>query len=42
MEADFKSNVDEWIAISIEDLEVSELCFKGHKFLHCAYILNSR
>lgn len=30
--------VNEWLAISNEDLEVAELCFNGSKFLHCAYM----
>jgi HEPN domain-containing protein len=38
MEDNVKNNVDEWIAISVEDLEVAELCFQGRKYLHCAYM----
>lgn len=30
--------VSEWLAISKEDLEVAELCFKGSKYLHCVYM----
>lgn len=33
-----KEKVDEWLAISREDVEVATLCFKNSKYLHCAFM----
>lgn len=33
-----EDQVKEWMTISEEDMEVTQLCFDGKKFLHCAYM----
>ena len=33
-----EEQVNEWLEISQEDLEVAQLCYSGRKFLHCAYM----
>ncbi|QNB45439.1 HEPN domain-containing protein [Thermanaerosceptrum fracticalcis] len=33
-----EEKVNEWLMITEEDLDVAVLCFKGSKYLHCAYM----
>ena len=33
-----EEQVNEWLEISQEDLEVAQLCYSARKFLHCAYM----
>lgn len=33
-----EENVQEWLEISEEDLDVANLCYKGSKYLYCAYL----
>ncbi|MDF9406760.1 MAG: HEPN domain protein [Pelotomaculum sp. PtaB.Bin013] len=33
-----REKVQEWLAISDEDLDVANLCYKNYKFLHCAFM----
>jgi len=33
-----QEQVQEWLAISEDDLQVAELCYNGSKYLHCAYM----
>ncbi|MCR4437338.1 MAG: HEPN domain-containing protein [Eubacteriales bacterium] len=33
-----EEKVREWLMIAEEDLDVAALCFKGSKYLHCAYM----
>ncbi|KFD40797.1 hypothetical protein DK28_0215520 [Peptococcaceae bacterium SCADC1_2_3] len=33
-----KERVAEWLAITDEDMEVAQLCYKNKKYLHCAFL----